>query len=75
VICFAISCQTVQIHSFPAPLSDCPTDEDVIELAVIFGPAISAATPEEAIQLSDLAGRFVDATAYCQTAEEKLSGN
>ena len=66
-----MSCQTT-ILSYPSPQFNCPTEDDVRELADIFKPRILFADQIEAIRLRSLAQRFIDATAYCQEAKEQL---
>jgi hypothetical protein len=70
-----MSCQSPpKIVEHPPPLHPCPFDTDVVDLARIYKPLIKATSSIEAIRLRQQLGRFVDATAYCQTAEEKLGG-
>ena len=56
-------CANVTVHSFPAPLQACPTEEDEGQLA-----ALMPEGPE-----SDALGlRFVEAAVYCRIAASRL---
>lgn len=63
---------TVRILDFPAPLDDCPTEVDDERLGDHLGILAEKATPEETLALYQIGNLYVDAGAYCRTAEERL---
>jgi len=60
---------TVRVVDFPPPENPCPTKADVEELASLLP---RPADPLSLIRIEHLGMRFIDAAAYCQTAEERL---
>jgi hypothetical protein len=62
-------CVNVRVAEVPPPDNDCPTEADVEELAELIPYYMDVA---EAIRVEALAGRFIDAAAYCVMAEKRL---
>lgn len=62
-------CVTNKFAPIPPPESDCPTEADIEELARLLPRLVE---PAEVIELEELAGRFIDAAAYCAMAERRL---
>ena len=68
-VALGVGCVTVNVAEIPPPESDCPTDADIERLAVLLP---KPTLPADAIDLDELAGRFIDAAAYCETAARRL---
>jgi hypothetical protein len=60
---------TVRVAEIPPPESDCPTEADVGALAGLLPTFFD---PVEVVALEALAGRFIDAAAYCEMADRRL---
>jgi hypothetical protein len=66
VICCAAGCKTIHLDTFPAPLTPCATDEDLIWVVERVG-RFTAWDYQRWL-------RVIDSVAYCQTAEAVLGG-
>jgi hypothetical protein len=64
-----VGCVTVRVAEIPPPDSECPTEDDIEELARLLPQFVE---PSEIVRVDLLAVRFVDAAAYCQLADKRL---
>ena len=62
-------CVTVRVVDFPPPENPCPTEADVEDLARLLPQPQGAMG---ALLVEELATKFIDAAAYCQTGEARL---
>jgi hypothetical protein len=60
---------TVRVAEIPPPEADCPSDADIERLAQLLP---ECPDPVEMIAIEELAGRFIDAAAYCEMADRRL---
>ena len=69
---FVVGCATVHVDRHPAPLDDCPTEDNDERLGEILRDSVDGRHIDTWVETRDLGIKYVDAASYCRKSEEKL---